>query len=237
MGNNQHLKRHSAPVAWPIKRKNITFITKPNPGSHESKYVVPIVVLIRDVLKYAQTAKEVKLIVNNEEVLVNGKRIVDVKFAVGLFDILEIKKTNEKYITLFDVFGKIKLIKTNENNLYLKVANKTQLPNKQYQLNFMNGFNLLVSEKEFNGIKGQDTIVYDFEKKKISSVINFKEGNFIYIFDGKFKGQFAQIKGFEIYNGVTKDVVKIEVDGEVNSTAKEYCFVVGSKSEDLKKLN
>ena len=62
MGNNQHLKRNSAPTSWPIKRKNITFIAKPKPGSHKSKYVTSVLVLLRDVLKYSETSKETKLI-------------------------------------------------------------------------------------------------------------------------------------------------------------------------------
>lgn len=237
MGNNQHLKRHAAPVAWPIKRKNITFIAKPNPGSHSSKYVVPVVVLIRDVLKYAETAKEVKLIVFSKEVLVNGKKIVDVKSPVGLFDIFEIKDTKEKYIVLFDEFSKLKLVPTKDDVLYLRVKGKIQIAGGKLQLNFMNGFNTLVDKKTYSEAKVQSTVVYDLAKKKVTKVMNLKEGAFVYIFDGKFVGQFAEIKGFELYNGLTEDIAEIKINDNVHSTAKKYCYVVGEKKEDLKKFN
>jgi len=236
MASNSHLKRHAAPTAWPIKRKNITFIAKPKPGSHKVKYVTPLVVVLRDVLNYAETSKEVKLIVHNSEVLVNGKQVKDVKFPVGMFDVLEIKKTAEKYVVLFDTFGKLKLVAAKDDSIYLKVAGKTQVSGGKYQLNFMNGFNVLATDKEVKSVKVNDTVVFDFIKKKIVSVLALKEGAFAYFFDGKFKGQFGEVKEFVSYNGLTKDVVKIQIGDEVQSTAKDYAYVVGTKKADLKRF-
>ena len=56
MGNNQHLKRHSAPTSWGIKRKTVTFVAKPNAGSHKAEYVTRVGVLSRTVLKFAETS-------------------------------------------------------------------------------------------------------------------------------------------------------------------------------------
>lgn len=233
MGNNQHLKRHAAPVSWPIKRKNITFIAKPKPGSHKSKYVTSIVVLLRDVLNYAETSKEVKLVLNEKQVLVNAKEVTDIKFPVGMFDIIEIKGTKEKFVVLFDKFSKLRLVAQKDNSIYLRVTGKKSLANKKYQLNFMNGFNTLVDEKTYNGVKVRDTIVYDLDKNNVSSVLNLKEGAFVYFYDGKFVGQFGEIKTFVNYQGVTKDVVEVEIGDEVHSTAKDYAYVIGTKKGDL----
>ncbi|MFW6286128.1 MAG: hypothetical protein ACOC16_03325 [Nanoarchaeota archaeon] len=236
MGNNQHLKRHSAPSAWSIKRKNITFVTKPNPGSYKTRYVVPVIIIIRDILKYAETSKEVKLIIHNQEVLLNGKKVIDIKTPVGMFDILEIKEAKEKYMVLFDNFGKIKLISVKDNLLYLKVNNKKQVKSGGYQLNFMNGFNLLVDEKVFNSVNVEDTVIFDYVKKKIEKVLPLAEKSFVYMFDGKFKGFFGEVKKFDLYNGLTKDNVQIDINNVIHTTAKDYCFVVGTKKEDLKKF-
>lgn len=236
MGNNQHLKRHVAPKSWPIKRKNITFTTKPNPGSHKLDYCTCVMILVRDILGYAETAKEVKLIVHNKEVLVNSKRVLDVKYPVGLFDVFEIKETNEKYIVLFDEVGKIKLVPAKDNMIYLRVAKKTLTPGKKFQLNFMNGFNALVDEKTFKLASVADTVIFDLDKKKVSSVLKLKEGSFVYVFDGKFKGQIATVKEFVSFNGLTRDITKIEVKGSVHDTAKDYCFVLGDKKEDIKRF-
>ena len=234
MASNSHLKRHASPTAWPIKRKNITFVAKPKPGSHKLKYVTPLVVVLRDVLKYAETSKEVKLIINSSEVLVNGKQVKNVKFPVGMFDVLELKKTNEKYVVLFDNFGKIKLVATKTNEVLLKVSGKKQLVGGKYQLNFMNGFNILVDEKDAKSTKVNDTVVFDFIKRKAVKTLSLKAGVFAYFFDGKFRGSFGEIKEFVEYKGLTRDVVKVQIGDNVETTAKEYAFVVGTKKDDLK---
>lgn len=225
------------PVSWPVKRKNITFVGKPNPGSMKREYVVSVTVLLRDVLGYAQTAKDVKYIVNNGQIVVNGREVKDAKFACGIFDVFEIKKTNEKYVILFSAEEKnLKLVPTKDDLIYLKVAGKTITPGKKFQMNFSNGYNLLVDEKTFKSVSVQDTVVYDFANKKVVSTIALKEGVFAYIFDGNFKGHFAQIKSFVSYKGLTRDVAQITLDNAEHSTAKDYCFVVGEKKEDLKRF-
>ena len=59
----------------------------------------------------------------------------------------------------------------------------------------------------------------------------------MYIFDGKFRGSFGKVKNFINYNGITRDAVSIEIGKEVHTTAKDYCYVVGKKEEDLKRFN
>ncbi|MCA9458926.1 MAG: 30S ribosomal protein S4e [Nanoarchaeota archaeon] len=234
--NSRHLKRHSMPVSWPIKRKNINFITKPKAGSHKLGYVVPVVVLLRDVLGYAKTLKEAKLIVYTGDVLVNGKKITDVKYPCGIFDTFEIKESKEKYTIIFNELGKVKLVPSKDDLIYLKVSGKTLLSGKKFQINFMNGFNIVVDEKTAKGIKVNDSIVYDFTKKKVMNVLPFKEGSFVYIFDGKFKGQFGEIKSLTAYHGLSRDIALLNVKKKEHSTAKDYCFTIGSSAADLKRF-
>jgi len=230
--NGRHLKRHSMPTAWPVKRKNINFITRPNPGSHKRKYTTALVILLRDVLGYATTTKEAKSIVHTSDVLINGKKVTDIKAPVGIFDVLEIKKVSEKFTLILDNLGKLKLVPTKEDLVYLKISKKTQL-SKAFQLNFSNGFNILVDEKTFKSIKVGDSIVYDFIKKSVVSIMNLVEKSFVYIFDGNFKGQFGEVESFTHYNGLTRDVAFVNIEGVSHSTAKDYCFVIGKSKKDL----
>lgn len=236
MANSRHLKRHSMPISWPIKRKNITFITRPRPGSHQREYVTTVLVLLRDVLKYVKNAKEAKYVVNNEKFIVNGKEIKDIKAPVGLFDIVEVPSMETKCVMLFDNFGKIKLLETTQESVLLKVAGKTSLPGGKFQLNYMNGYNTLVDEKTFKTVSVEDTVVFDFKKKKTEKVMKLKEGNFVYVFDGKFQGQIGKIESFTNYNGLAVDTVVIKIGDMAHTTARAYCFVVGEKKEDFKEL-
>ena len=214
------------PNSWPVKKKNITFVTKPNAGSHKLKYVTPVVVILREVLGYAQTSKDAKYIVHNKEVLVNGKKVTDVKFAVGMFDIFELSETKEKFVVIFDEVGRLKLVPTKDSTITLKVASKTILKSGKFQLNMMNGYNILVDEKTFKKVSVQDSVVYDFAKKAVKKTLELKEGSQVYLFDGKFKGCFATVKGFTLYNGLANDLVTLEIEGNEASTAKAYCYVI-----------
>ncbi len=237
MGNNQHLKRSKAPFGWPVKRKNITFVAKPNPGSYSLKYVVPVVVVLRDILKYTSTAKEAKYIVYEKGVLVNGKKVSDINHPVGIFDVFEITASNEKFLVTINQLGKFELVKCSDDLLYLRISGKQIRGTESFQLNFMNGYNRLVDKKVFDSAKVNDTVVLDFKKNKIEKVLPLKEGSFAFFYDGKLKGQIAEIKGFNAYNGITRDVISVEsADGTANSTAKDYAYVVGLGKADVKRF-
>ena len=105
-----HLKRLNAPKRWKIKRKGLKFVTKQMPGPHKMDRSIPLNIVIRDLLKYANTAREVKNILNNKTVLINGVRRKEPKFPVGLFDVMEIKDTGEYFRVVLDKKGKIVLI-------------------------------------------------------------------------------------------------------------------------------
>ena len=100
----------------------------------------------------------------------------------------------------------------------------------------MNGFNTLVDEKTFQTAKVEDTVVYNFVKKSVDKVLSLVEGAQVYFFDGKFKGQFGEVKEFEKYSGLTKDVVKIQIGEDLHNTAKEYAYVIGTKVADVKRF-
>ncbi len=236
MANTRHLKRHSMPTSWPIQRKTITFISRPNPGSHKRDYVVSALVLLRDVLGYAQNTKEAKYIVNNQEILVNSKQIKEVKFPVGLFDVFEIPATGEKFVVLFDEVGRVKLVDTKDKEVTLKVSGKKSLKGRKFQLNLMNGYNVLVDEKTFKQTSVNDSVLFDATKKSISKVLPLKEGSFVYVFDGKYRGTLGEVKEFVNYNGITRDIVQVEISGTVHTTAKDYCYVIGTKAEDMKRF-
>lgn len=224
------------PTAWPVKRKNIAFISKPNPGSHKLDYSVSLLLLLRDVLGYAQNAKEARYIVNNQTVNVNGKKATSIKKPLGLFDVVEFPLIEKRFVILFDEFGKIKLVNKKDNNLILKVVGKKHAKGKKYQLNAMNGYNLYVDEKTFKKISVGDSVSYDPVKKKVLSTIPLDKKSFVYIFNGKYRGQFGQVEDFVHFSGLAKDTADIIIDGVSQKTLKEYCYPVTLKEEEVKEF-
>ena len=71
----KHLKRINAPKSWKIKRKGITFMTRPNPGMHGKRNSASINMVLRDMLKYTKTTRDIKMIINEGGVLVDKKQV------------------------------------------------------------------------------------------------------------------------------------------------------------------
>ena len=140
-----HLKRLTVPTTWPIAKKSSVYIVRPLP-SKSFKSSVPLVVVFREMLNIAKTSKEVKQILLNNYVFVDGVRRTDVKDVVGLFDTVEIKGTGEAYRLVMNKFKKLELIsiKAEEANVRpSKIVGKTILKKGKVQLNFLNGHNLI----------------------------------------------------------------------------------------------
>ncbi len=221
------------PKSWLVSRKSNKFIIKPLPGSHNLELSIPLGIILRDYLKYAETLKEVKLILNNENIFVNGKKVTSFKYNCGLFDIIEIEKNKEKFIILYNKVGRVILVNYNSTNLFLKVSNKTILKGGKYSLNFSNGYNILVDLKTFKTVKINDTVVFDYKTKKIKDIISFKEGNFLYVFKGNYVGLFGKVLSITKYNGVSNDLVEIETENDKVVTSLSNCYMISKNKKDL----
>src|SRR3989344_5576822 len=165
MGKN-HIKRIAAPKSWDIKRKTYKFIARPMPGPHSVKFALTLNFLLRNVLEYAKTTKEIKMILTNKSILVDKKIRKDYKFPIGLMDVVEIPKLNEYYRVLYDTNGRLKLVKIDkkESNLkLLRIVKKSAVKKGKIQLTFHDGRNLVLDK--FEGNVG-DSALFDIENKK-----------------------------------------------------------------------
>jgi Ribosomal protein S4E len=87
----RHQKRIAAPRSWKIERKTAYWTVKPRPGPHPGNRSIPLLLIVRDMLKLADNSKEAKRILNEGNVTVDGKVRKDHKFPVGIFDLLSIR--------------------------------------------------------------------------------------------------------------------------------------------------
>jgi small subunit ribosomal protein S4e len=215
-----HLKRIASPKTWTIDRKANIFVARPNPGAHSFKMGLPLVILIRDVLKFASTSSEVKKMLNNNEILVDGKRRKGHKFIVGLFDNITFPSLKKHYRIELDGKGRIvvKEVPVGESSFKLcKIVGKTTLTKGKVQFNLHDGKNILAD----NAAKVGDTMVLNLPKLDVKEVLPLSEGASIFLTRGKHAGgvgKLKEIKGSEaIYESGNK---KIE-------TTKAYIFVIG----------
>lgn len=218
-----HLKRFFSPKTWKIKRKGIKFVSKPSAGPHRREMSMPINVILRDLMSYAKTTREVKYLLNNKEVLVDGKRRKDYRFPVGLFDVISLKDVNESFRIVLDVKGKLDVVKSAKTESSIKPCKITgkQIVKGKTQLNLYDGKNLLVN-KDF--YKVGDVLVVDFSSGKyvIKDHLKLDKKTLVVLTGGKHMGHLGEVQDIS-----GKRIVYKTKEGNVEETLKEYAFPVG----------
>lgn len=221
----RHLTRLTAPESWPIQRKGIKWITRPNPGPHALKNCIPLNLVIKDLLKYAKTTSEVKKILNEGKVLVDKRARKDYKFPVGIMDVLDVPITKEHFRILYTAKGKFMVhkISAEESKLKpVKITGKKIIRGKKVQLNMYDGRNLIVDKEEF---KVNDTLILSVEgKPSVKKHLKFEKGAMVYLIEGKYKGMSGTIENIK---PVFKNpLITVKSKNKTFETSKYFAFVV-----------
>jgi len=212
-----HLKLQEAPKSWPIKRKGTTYVVKPKFNMSKG---VPILILIRDVLKLASNRKEVKRIINEKKILLNEKPVRDEKNSALLFDTLTLVPAKKNYRVELSEKGKFKLEEIKETEAkekFAKIIGKKILKQKKIQLNLSDGRNFLSDVK----CNTNDSVLINFKTKKIEKCVPLKEKAKIVVFEGKHIGKKGVISKIN-----ENKMAEVEVNGEkVNILIKQLMAV------------
>jgi len=222
----KHLMRLAAPKTWSVPRKVIKFIVRPKPGAHSFGSGIPISIILKEMLGLAKTTKEVKYLLSNKVVLVDGQRAKDRHYQLGLMDVLGIPDIGKNYRILLSRQNKIYLKEIDEKEAkykLCKIVGKTAIKGNQMQLNLHDAKNVITKDKFSVG----DTIVFEFGKG-ITARLEFKEGNLAYLVSGKHVGSHGRIVKI-VETKRRRDEIVIKTDSIEMRTAKRYAFVVGDE--------
>ena len=222
-----HQKRLSAPKTYKIPRKVKKWIVKPSPGPHY-KTAIPLLILVRDYLKLADTGREARRIIASGNILVDGIVRKDYKFPVGLFDVVSIPKMDLNYRIIFDENGRYVPIEVEDYDKKLyRINNKTMIRGGRIQLNLFDGTNILAT----NEYKTKDSILMKIPEKEILQHLKFEEGALVMVTGGTHAGEIGRLKSYKIVRSSAPNLVTIEVEGREYTTIEDYIFVVGSKED------
>ncbi len=170
----------------PIPRKGTKYVARARSDIHNS---VPVVIAVRDLLQLARTAKEVKEMIQNKLLKLNGREIKDLNESIKLFNILE---AGDSYQLTFSKNGKFVFAKTQMKERICKVMNKKTLKSNKTQLNLYDGSNILSNDK----INVNDTVYLDFAGK-IKKHVQFEAGREGFVISGKFVGYAVKIENVD----------------------------------------
>lgn len=182
-----YLKRQRATIKLPIERKGTKYIARAFSHIDNS---VPLVIAVRDMLKLAKTTGEVKKMINQKMLKINGRIVKDYRESILLYNLLEAGKI---YVLTLLPTGKFTFKEARNKDARLcKVIGKTLLKNNKIQLNLHDGSNIISNEK----IPIGDSVYLDLSGK-IKKHVPLEKGKEVKIISGKYSGLDAKIDSIE----------------------------------------
>merc|ERR1711933_190447 len=150
---------------------------------------LPLIVLLRERLKYALTYREVKMIVMQRLIKVDAKVRTDMFFPAGFMDVVQIEKTKENYRLLYDTKSRFvlhKIVKEEASYKLCRVKKVQKGPKGVPYAITHDGRTLRYPDPD---VKVNDTVRIDIATGKILDHIKFEPGNSVMINAGNNTGR------------------------------------------------
>jgi small subunit ribosomal protein S4e len=229
----KHMKRMTAPRSWAVARKTSYWVSKPSPGPHGKLESVPLLSVVRDMLKLCDNSREARFIIGSRMLSVDGKVVTDYKFPVGLMDVVTIKKTEQGYRMLLDYKGRFQLLPIEANEMGWKLArvdDKTVIRGGKVQLALHDGRSIVLPKDQY---KTGDVLKIDLPSQKIQKSFKLDKGSVALLIGGSHPGTLQTIESYQVRRGSAPNIVSFK---EGFTTVKENVFVVGDKTPEIKLL-
>jgi small subunit ribosomal protein S4e len=220
------LKRRAAPRTWTVPRKGRKWIKRPAPGPHAQDQSVPLLLVVRDVRKIVQTAREARILARSGKILVDGRVVTDLDRGVGLLDTVSFASpTPEHFRMLKDRRGKLVLVPIEGKEAGWKIGRvrfKHSVPGGKVQVTLHDGRNLLVAADA--PYKVGDSVKIELPSQKVLAHLKLAPGQLAYMAGGSHVGELARVDRVEVRNSSQPNRVHFT---EGFSTIKEYVYIVG----------
>ncbi|XP_031101138.1 40S ribosomal protein S4-1 isoform X1 [Ipomoea triloba] len=187
-GLKKHMKRLNAPKHWMLDKLGGAFAPKPSSGPHKSRECLPLILIIRNRLKYALTYREVISILMQRHVLVDGKVRTDKTYPAGFMDVVSIPKTNENFRLLYDTKGRFRLHSIRDEEAKFKLCKVRSVQFGKKGIPYINTYDGRTIRYPDPLIKANDTVKLDLESNKIVEFIKFDVGNVVMVTGGRNRG-------------------------------------------------
>jgi len=228
----KHLKTLTVPRTWPVKRKSSKFTVRPRPGK-PFETSIPLALIFKNLLKYCKTMKEVKTILQDKEIIVDGKRRKNPRYPVGFMDVLSIPVSKEHFKLIINKSKKLDLEKITEaesKQKTCKITGKTILKKGKVQLNLYDGRSLIVKKDSYNV---GDSILVELPSQKLKEHYKLEKGSNVFLTGGKHTG----IHGVVEKVIEDKPFVVVKTKELTFETLKEFVFVTGQHKIAKKKTS
>jgi small subunit ribosomal protein S4e len=237
-GPKKHLKRLNAPKHWMLDKLTGRFAPRPSTGPHKLRDSLPLVILLRQRLKYALTYKEASMILMERHVQVDGKARTDITFPAGFMDVVSIPATDKYYRMLYDVKGRYVPLPISKDEAKFKLGRVVKSclgPGGVPYIVTHDGKTMRYPNPD---TKVYDTVKIDLETMRPTELLKFEIGAQVYCNSGRNKGRIGILVARDRHPGMFDIVHVKDLAGNTFATRLKNIFVVGKggKSKALIKL-
>ncbi|EJU03689.1 40S ribosomal protein S4 [Dacryopinax primogenitus] len=204
-----------------------TYAPRPSPGPHKLRECLPLVIFLRNRLKYALTGREVNSIVMQRLIKVDGKVRTDTTYPAGFMDVITLEKSGEHFRLLYDVKGRFTIHRITPEEATYKLLKVKKLAIGAKGVPYIVTHDGRTIRYPDPLIKVNDTVKFDLETGKIVDFVKFDTGNVAVITGGRNMGRVGtivhrekHIGGFDIVH--VKDVLDRDFATRIGNI-----FVVG----------
>jgi small subunit ribosomal protein S4e len=242
-GERGHLKRKPAPKLWPIHRKETVWTVMPKPGPHSLSSSLPLVLIVRDMLKFAKTSKEARNILSQKKIMVNGKVRRDERFLVGLMDVISIVDAKKSYRVLPSRKGLfLHPIDSGEAAFKLcRIENKTSVKDGHVHLNLHEGSSFLIQVS--NSQNPEEDIYHTLDVLKLSvpdrellEHMKLTVGAPAIVIGGKNMGKYGKVITIEKKPSKKRRDLLVtleDINGDQFQTILDFVFILGDTEPSI----
>eukprot|EP00397_Hematodinium_sp_SG-2012_P046901 GEMP01053141.1.p1 GENE.GEMP01053141.1~~GEMP01053141.1.p1 ORF type:complete len:259 (+),score=54.78 GEMP01053141.1:58-834(+) len=230
-GIKRHLKRMYAPSHWMLDKLSGVWAPKPCAGPHKLRECLPLVVLLRNRLKYALTYHEAKMITMQRLVKIDNKIRTDMRYPTGFMDVVSFEKTKENFRLLFDTKGRFVVHKIHKDEATYKLCRVRAVAKGAGaipQIVTHDGRTLRYPDPE---VKVNDTVRVDLTTGKILDFLKFEPGNLAMISSGNNIGRVGTIVHREKHPGSFEIVHLKDKTDHAFATRLANVTVIGDKNK------
>lgn len=227
-GPKKHMKRLTAPKHWMLDKLRGRHAPRPSTGPHKLRESLPLVVLLRNRLKYALTYNEAMMILKQRQVLVDARVRTDLTFPAGFMDVITIPKTGENFRLLYDTKGRYVPLPISADEAKYKLGRVAQSRVGPGGVPFIVTHDGKTMRYPDPNTKVMDTVKIDLETMRPVDLIKFEIGCQVYCSSGRNKGRIGTLQQRDKHPGMFDIVTIKDHAGHTFATRLKNVFVIGA---------
>ena len=212
------------------------FAPRPSQGPHKLRECLPLVLILRNRLKYAITGMEAKQICMSKHVKVDGKVRTDPTYPAGFMDVISMEASGDQFRLMYDTKGRFVLHRVSDEEKGYKLCRVSAV--------YVTGKKIPVCTTHDGRtirypdpiVKVNDVVKVDIASGKILDVCKFEIGKTCTITKGRNTGRVGTIVSVEKHPG-SFDIVTIkDASNHTFATRLSNVFVIGKEDNLLLSL-